>query len=38
MLLVPVVAFVLHPLAGVAGALVVVVALIQFDRYRIENE
>ncbi|UUC94452.1 DUF599 domain-containing protein [Comamonas sp. C11] len=37
-LLVPVVAFVLHPLAGVAGALVVVVALIQFDRYRIEND
>lgn len=38
MLLVPVVAFLLHPLAGVAGAMVVVVALIQFDRYRIENE
>lgn len=38
MLLVPVVAFVLHPIAGVSGALVVVAALIQFDRYRIESE
>ncbi|KNY09264.1 membrane protein [Achromobacter piechaudii] len=38
MLLVPVVAFLLHPLAGVAGAMVMVIALIQFDRYRIENE
>ncbi|KRD27493.1 hypothetical protein ASE52_10830 [Acidovorax sp. Root275] len=37
-LLVPVVTFVLHPLAGVAGALAVVIALTQFDRYRIENE
>ena len=36
-LLVPVGTFVLHPLAGVAGALVVVMALTQFDRYRIEN-
>lgn len=38
MLLVPVVAFVLHPVAGVAGALVVVAALVQFDRYRIESD
>jgi hypothetical protein len=38
LLLVPVVAFLLHPLAGVAGASVVVLALIQFDRYRIENQ
>jgi uncharacterized membrane protein len=33
MLLVPVVAFVLHPLAGVAGALLVVAALLRFDRF-----
>ncbi|WP_428000979.1 DUF599 domain-containing protein [Acidovorax sp.] len=33
MLLVPVVAFLLHPLAGVAGALLVVAALLQFDRF-----
>ncbi len=32
MLVVPVVAFILHPLAGVAGALVVVLALARFDR------
>ena len=38
MLLVPVVAFVLHPVAGVAGAMVMVVVLIQLDRFRIENE
>ncbi|MBL7090575.1 MULTISPECIES: DUF599 domain-containing protein [unclassified Acidovorax] len=38
MLLVPIVAFVLHPVAGVAGALVVVAALVQFDRYRIESD
>jgi uncharacterized membrane protein len=33
MLLVPVVAFLLHPLAGVAGALLVVAALLHFDRF-----
>jgi uncharacterized membrane protein len=33
MLLVPVVAFLLHPLAGVVGALLVVAALLHFDRF-----
>ncbi|CAN7424193.1 DUF599 domain-containing protein [Acidovorax sp. LjRoot118] len=33
MLLVPVVAFLLHPLAGVAGALLVAAALLHFDRF-----
>lgn len=33
MLLVPVVAFLLHPLAGMAGALLVVAALLHFDRF-----
>lgn len=33
MLLVPVVAFLLHPLAGVMGALLVVAALLHFDRF-----
>jgi uncharacterized membrane protein len=32
LLVVPVVAFILHPLAGVVGALVVVLALARFDR------
>ncbi len=35
MLLVPVVAFLLHPLAGVAGALLVVAALLHFDRFSV---
>lgn len=35
LLLVPVVAFVLHPLAGVAGALLVVAALLHFDRFSV---
>ncbi|CAN7362245.1 DUF599 domain-containing protein [Acidovorax sp. LjRoot129] len=38
LLVVPVVAYLLYPLAGVAAASLLVIALIQFDRYRIENE
>lgn len=34
LLLVPVVAFILHPLAGVAGALQVLAALVHFDRFQ----
>lgn len=34
LLVVPVVAFILHPLAGVAGALLVVATLVHFDRFQ----